>query len=288
LCEANERVVNNACVPCPAGTTNAAGDNASGSNTTCDAVICGEDERVESNACVPCPAGTTNEAGDDASGADTTCTDICSAGTVLIPGGTYTNGATPQAERTVGDVCMDQDEVTVAEYTACVADGGCTSPNTGGSCNYGVSGRENHPVNCVDWFQADAFCTWSGQRLPTEWEWEWAARGRDEGRTYPWGAATPSCTYAVMYEGNAGCGLNRTWEVGSKSAAGDSRDGLRDMAGNVWEWTGSWSDSNEVYRVLRGGSWANSDATLFRAGYRRYSGPSDRGGADGFRCARTR
>jgi hypothetical protein len=73
LCGTDERVSSNACVPCPAGTTNAAGDDASGSNTTCDATLCGTDERVSSNACVPCPPGTGNLAGDDASGADTTC-----------------------------------------------------------------------------------------------------------------------------------------------------------------------------------------------------------------------
>lgn len=69
----NERVQSNACVSCPPGTTNAAGDDASGSNTTSDAVLCAADQRVQSNACVSCPPGTTNAAGDDASGLDTTC-----------------------------------------------------------------------------------------------------------------------------------------------------------------------------------------------------------------------
>jgi iron(II)-dependent oxidoreductase len=182
---------------------------------------------------------------------------------------------------------MDEDEVTVAEFAACVAADGCTSPNTGGVCNYGVSGREDHPVNCVDWFQAAAYCTWRSQRLPTEWEWEWAARGRGEGRTYPWGEAAPSCSNAVMGDGGNGCGQNRTWEVGSKSPAGDSRDGLRDMAGNVWEWTGSWYDVSEVSRVMRGSGWGDSNATFFRADYRYYDVPSFRGGGLGFRCAVT-
>jgi formylglycine-generating enzyme required for sulfatase activity len=182
---------------------------------------------------------------------------------------------------------MDQDEVTVTEFAACVADGGCTSPDTGSDCNYGVSGREDHPVNCVDWSQAEAYCEWRSQRLPTEWEWEWAARGRDEGRTYPWGEAAPSCTYAVMYAGGSGCGQNRTWDVGSRSTAGDSRDGLRDMSGNAWEWTDSWSDASEVSRVLRGGSWVDAVADYFRADRRDIVEPSLRVDNVGFRCARS-
>jgi formylglycine-generating enzyme required for sulfatase activity len=213
--------------------------------------------------------------------------DVCGAGSVLIPGGTYMNGGWPQAERTVGDVCMDQDEVTVAEFTACVADGGCTSPLTGYECNYGMSGREDHPVNCVDWFQAGEYCAWSGQRLPTEWEWEWAARGRDEGRTYPWGEATPTCEYAVMFDVATGCREDHTSEVGSKSPTGDSRDGLRDMAGNAWEWTGSWYDYNEVSRVGRGGGWVSGDTDL-RADDRSTGDPSRSYDFVGFRCATTR
>jgi formylglycine-generating enzyme required for sulfatase activity len=182
---------------------------------------------------------------------------------------------------------MDQDEVTAAEFAACVAGGGCTSPSTGGSCNYAVSGREDHPVNCVDWFQAEAYCAWNSQRLPTEWEWEWAARGRDEGRTYPWGTASPSCTYAVKYEGGGGCGQGRTWDVGSKTPAGDSRDGLRDMGGNVWEWTDSWFDSNQVSQVLRGGGWYADNSVYVRADGRFSYDPPRRDDNGGFRCAKT-
>uniref|UniRef100_A0A0G4HER0 Tyrosine-protein kinase ephrin type A/B receptor-like domain-containing protein n=1 Tax=Chromera velia CCMP2878 TaxID=1169474 RepID=A0A0G4HER0_9ALVE len=80
LCSANERVVSNACTACPAGTTNVAGDDASGSDTTCDATLCSADQRVVSNSCTACPAGTTNAAGDDASGSDTTCdATLCAA-----------------------------------------------------------------------------------------------------------------------------------------------------------------------------------------------------------------
>ncbi len=251
------------------------GDGAEGALCSSDA-SCGSGLSCTEGVC----GGPQDDAGGDGD---------CGVGTVLIPGGSYTNGGSPQAERIVGDVCMDQDEVTVAEFTLCVADGGCTSADTDPNCNYGVSGRENHPVNCVDWFQAEAYCTWSGQRLPTQWEWEWAARGREAGRTYPWGEETPSCQYAVFeYDGAPGCGQDRTWEVGSKSPAGDSRDGLRDMAGNVIEWTGSWFDSSEVQRVLRGGHWLTYIATFLRADLSYVSDPSNRDHTYGFRCARTR
>ena len=73
MCLADQRVVANACVSCPAGTTNAAGDDRSGSDTTCDATLCAANAYVSANACVPCPAGTTNAANDDASGTDTAC-----------------------------------------------------------------------------------------------------------------------------------------------------------------------------------------------------------------------
>jgi formylglycine-generating enzyme required for sulfatase activity len=182
---------------------------------------------------------------------------------------------------------MDHSEVTVSDYTACVADGACTAPEPDAGCNYTVSGRELHPVNCVNWQDASDYCAWMGKRLPTEWEWEWAARGRTEARTYPWGSAAPTCQLAVMYEGGGGCGQDTTWQVGSKSPAGDSLDGIRDMAGNVWEWTGSWYEPEEQSRVLRGGSWLDEASLSFETSYRISEDPGIPDMLFGFRCVGT-
>lgn len=155
-------------------------------------------------------------------------------------------------------------------------------------CNWGAGeDSERHPVNCVDWDQAKTYCTTKGKRLPTEWEWEWAARGRDEGRTYPWEEGkTPSCTRAIYGQGAVdGCGKDSTWPVGSKPL-GDSRDGLKDMSGNVWEWmNGSYNSAGA--RALRGGGWKEVSAVTLRAANRDGSFPSNRNPDTGFRCVRT-
>jgi formylglycine-generating enzyme required for sulfatase activity len=113
-------------------------------------------------------------------------------------------------------LCMDRTEVTVSAYAACVASGKCTPAYKGGPCNAGVAGRESHPINCVYWNQADAYCKAQGLRLPTEEEWEYAATGGD-GRTYPWGEAAPSNQLCWGGEGNdLGKGNRRsTCAVGS-------------------------------------------------------------------------
>jgi len=184
----------------------------------------------------------------------------------------------------VKSVCVDLTEVTVAAYKRCVDKGNCTTPDSSEYCNWGVAGRESHPVNCVDLEQAKAHCKAAGKRLLTEWEWEWAARGRDEARVYPWGSEAPSCVRAVMSAGVDGCGKNRTWPVDSMPS-GDSRDGLKDMAGNVWEWTSSaYNDKNTG---VRGFSWNDDDPDWFRAAYRYAYAPADRSNDLGFRCART-
>ncbi len=226
---------------------------------------------------------------------------------VYIPAGEFTMGSDSgnKDEKPVHKVYLDsyyidKYEVTVDKYAACVKAGFCNEPDTGGSCNWGKSGRERHPVNCVNWGQARAYCEWRKKRLPTEAEWEKAARGTD-GREYPWGNEKASCSYAVMNDGSGGgCGMDRTWPVGSKPK-GASPYGAMDMSGNVWEWVEDWynkeyyrrspdrnpkgPDSGK-YRVLHGGSWfVNSDS--LRAANRGSGLPPAFGySSGGFRCAR--
>ncbi len=224
---------------------------------------------------------------------------------VAIPGGTFMMGSDsgdsyeqPVHQVTVPSFEMNRTEVTVAQYQACVDAGVCTEPDQCGSYyNWGVAGREDHPVNCVDWFQAVEFCTWVGGRLPSEAEWEYAARGGGQDITYPWGNDSPSCTYAVMAGVGWGCGMDRTWAVCSKPD-GNTAQGLCDMAGNVREWVQDWyhSDYNGApsdgsaweipsgsSRVGRGGWFANVAYSL-RASDRLYGGPSGRSYMFGFRC----
>jgi len=187
---------------------------------------------------------------------------------------------------------MDRFEVTQEEYQACVQAGPCRS-----SKQFEGFDRPRQPVVGVGWEDAKSYCGWAGKRLPTEAEWEKAARG-PEGREYPWGDASASCEYAVMSEEGQGCGRKKTWEVGSKPA-GASPYGALDMAGNVWEWVADSYDKN-YYRVspaknptgpkrgeakvVRGGSW-RSEAWDLHPSFRMWTLPGLRFYNTGFRCA---
>lgn len=186
---------------------------------------------------------------------------------------------------------IDSTEVTVDAYSVCVNAGKCTAPGAeSNNCNWGKLEKGNHPVNCVDWNQASTFCTWAGKQLPTEAQWEKAARGVD-GRKYPWGNETASCDYAVMDDGGNGCGTGSTMPVGSK-LSGASPYGVLDMSGNVWEWTADWYDSDDYMaphnlgsmRVNRGGS-LNGESTLLRASSRGSGAPDRASSGIGLRCA---
>jgi len=235
---------------------------------------------------------------------------------VTIAGGTFMMGSNrgdsdekPVHRVTVSTFQMAKTEVTVGQYRACVKAGACTKPDTGKYCNWGKRGRDDHPINCVDWHQANAFAKWAGGRLPTEAQWEYAARGGGKDRKYPWGDAEATCRYAVMDDkstkGSAGsetdgCGMDRTWPVCSKTR-GNTEQGLCDMAGNVWEWCRDWYGSDYYksspskdpvgpstgsVRVERGGSWLNF-ARDVRAAYRNWLAPGYRYIYLGFRPVRS-
>ena len=237
-----------------------------------------------------------------------TVTPRTSKGMVQVPGGRFFMGCNEKVDdecdddekpgRTVSvkTFFIDRTEVTVEAYAECVRAGECSDYHLTGIewkdmgidfikseyCNWGKRGREKHPINCVDWNQASKFCAWKGKRLPTEAEWEKAARGTD-GQKYPWGNQKVSCRYAVIDDGGNGCGRDSTWPVGSK-LAGKSPYGALDMVGNVWEWTDSWWDESErKNRVIRGGSWCYRPARA-RASFRGRRTPGPRDSNVGFRC----
>jgi formylglycine-generating enzyme required for sulfatase activity len=178
---------------------------------------------------------------------------------------------------TVAAFRIDRTEVTVAQYRQCVDAGKCMQPDTGTDCNWKKKvDRNEHPINCVDWFQAKSYCEWAGKRLPTEKEWEKAARGTDA-RIYPWGN---DC-----WSGRANVGGNGTMPVGSHQSWA-SPYGALDMAGNVWEWVSDdFSGGRGVRRGLRGGSWGNQEPDVARASLRNSLVPRSRYGNVGFRCA---
>jgi len=193
---------------------------------------------------------------------------------------------------------LDKYEVAVGEYAKCVEAGRCAEPATGRYCNWGKPELGNYPINCVDWNQAGNYCRWAGKRLPTEAEWEKAARGSD-GRKYPWGNQDATCYYAVMSQGGDGCSRRSTWPVGSRPA-GASPYGIMDMAGNVWEWVADWygeqyygkspaanpkGPASGKQGVLRGGSWSDFQETV-RASERIGIRPARNNSDYGFRCAR--
>lgn len=139
---------------------------------------------------------------------------------------------------------MDIYEATVDEYGACVDASACVEPADTGECNYHLSGRASYPVNCLSYDMATAYCEWKGMRLPTEAEWERAARG-DALTQYPWGDDAPTCTTAIINE----CGGAMT-EVG-EAVDGVSPFGMYDMIGNVSEWVGDYY-ADDYYEASAG------------------------------------
>jgi formylglycine-generating enzyme required for sulfatase activity len=243
-----------------------------------------------------------------------------------VPGGTFLMGSRPgegndderpQHQVTLSGYCIDRTEVQVAAYTRCVTKGKCTAtpePQPSGLaslCNGTRADRQTHPINCVDWNQASAYCASVDRRLPSEAEWEYAALGRD-GHLYPWGNEPPSAERLnacgsecrslrrrLGLEAVAMYMASDKWEATAPVGSfpqGASPFGALDMAGNVAEWT------NDLYRsykgtastfqdgphqVVRGGAWNDTDAPWVRGASRYSVHPVKRAVDIGFRCARS-
>jgi eukaryotic-like serine/threonine-protein kinase len=261
----------------------------------------------------------------------------CQEGMTAIPGGSFFMGSDeglpmekPAHQVVLAPYCIDTFEATVANYKACSDSGRCKRAGTTNDwpdigpkdhkafdplCNIRESEtRAQHPINCVDWEMADKFCREQGKRLPTEAEWEFAARGPD-GRKYPWGDDDPAAGHLnacgkecvawglkngvdekAMYDVDDG--FANTAPVGS-FPKGASRYGVQDVVGNVWEWVADWhgaysKDEQKAptgpaqgdEKVIRGGAWNGSYASWVRPTFRYRAPPGNRSYGIGLRCAK--
>ena len=216
---------------------------------------------------------------------------------VYVPAGSSDMGSTsgardeaPVHRVTLSAFWIDQTEVTNRMFALCVQAGACKSPVRATSRTrtsyYGNTAYDDYPVIYVSWPMANAYCAWAGGSLPSEAQWEYAARGSD-GRAYPWGSDSPTCSLA-----HSGCESD-TAAVGSYPD-GASPFGVMDMAGNVWEWVNDWYETypseaqnnpsgpnDGEYRVVRGGSWDSLVGSTLR-----YPLTSSAFDTIGFRCVR--
>lgn len=192
---------------------------------------------------------------------------------------------------------LQETELTLPAWTACVEDGACTeSPDAYQElCNREDQGDDpEQPVNCIDWFQADTLCRFVGGRLPSEAEWEFAARSRGTEDVYPWGDAEPTPELVVL-DWDPGFGSEPVCSV----PAGNSEQGLCDLAGNVLEWTedwyyggyngaptdgSAWTDLPGEFKVMRGGG--TGSGVEVRSANRVFHPPDFRYPGLGVRCAR--
>ena len=261
----------------------------------------------------------------------------CGDDMVQIPAGQYFMGseekAAPENEKpshhvTLDSFCMDLHEVTAGAYKACADAGKCRRAPTqvdwpkiseaerklySPICTFGDPARADHPINCVSWQMARAYCDVNGKRLPTEAEWEYATRGPD-GRIYPWGDEEPTaehlnacgkeCAAWGKQHGAAlealypqDDGFATTAPVG-KFPKGRSRFGPYDVVGNVWEWTATWYGAYDAAaeknprgpaagerRVIRGGAFNGSYPSWLHPSFRYGQVPEAESHGIGFRCA---
>jgi len=216
-----------------------------------------------------------------------------------VPDGTFMMGSVDgdSDERPVHDVhvaafTIERTDVTVAEYRKCEAAGACTKTPAKPYCNEHLPSRDAHPINCVTWAQAGAFCAWAKARLPTETEWEYAAHGPDR-RRYPWGNDEPAAQ--LCWDGPAsdlGQGKRRGTCAADMHPASASPFGALDLAGNVWQWTSDLysldyaSPRTGPKRVVRGGTWYSYDSGDVRTTLRFQMREDKEDYGVGMRCVR--
>ncbi len=224
-------------------------------------------------------------------------------GMLRLPGGRFVMGsASPRApinERpahpvSIAPFWIDRTEVTVGAYRACVQGGTCVRPaRSSATCTFD-SGEDELPVSCVHWRDADAYCRFVGKRLPSEREWEYAARGM-YAIAFPWGGGGSSCSAAVTLindQSGKSCAFHPA-KVGAH-ASGASPFGVLDLSGNLEEWTSDWyveslgpgpAPRAGAAHVLRGGGWL-SPPSQSRTTSRNWGSALEAGPNVGFRCAR--
>ena len=195
----------------------------------------------------------------------------------------YSDDESPRFRTRVADFCLDATEVTVEHYAACVERGACEpAASKRLLCNAGHAERSQHPINCVDFYQAATYCQTQSARLPSEVEWEYAAREGEHQLRYPWGNDSP--------DGHACWKEPTTCPV--KSYPADPL-GLFDLSGNVWEWTDSWYGPypfppvSGFAKVYRGGSFSRRFEKWMHTRLRNRAAPESWGAHLGFRCAAT-
>jgi formylglycine-generating enzyme required for sulfatase activity len=237
---------------------------------------------------------------DDCTGTATCVDHVCQTGTtemVDIPAGAFVMGSdadtdtdNPRHTVTLSAYAIDRTEVTNAQYKVCVTTGNCLAPSS--TTAYNDPAKANYPVVYVSWEKAATYCAWASKRLPTEAEWEKAARGTDE-RTYPWGAAAPTCSLAATNSCTSAVTLVASYP------SGVSPYGVHDMSGNAREWVSDWyatyptgpatdpeGPASGSQKLARGGSWTAQavDVTTF---VRPTRDPNLSDDYIGFRCAKS-
>ncbi|MFA5625411.1 MAG: SUMF1/EgtB/PvdO family nonheme iron enzyme [Bradymonadales bacterium] len=216
----------------------------------------------------------------------------------------------PTRTITLSAYYIDRYPVTAASYALCVAAGRCTKPQNGSYATYDNAEKQDHPVNLVLWEQAKSYCEWAGGRLPTEAEWERAAKGT-KNFLFPWGNNCPQncntefCKDSPWSADTAKCNCSVSYCAEQYTATspvnafknGKTPEGVYDLSGNVWEWVQDWfaiyPSENETDpqgpekgegRVLRGGGYSNGSVYL-RSITRGKKNPEETNYSCGFRCA---